>query len=111
MNSNTYSIALTTVASEADAKRIARLLVEEGVAACVSIMPEVRSYYKWKNQLCEDVEWILLIKTRKEFLAPIEEIFYKNHPYELPELVFLSITDGKKDYLTWIDTVLRSKDH
>jgi periplasmic divalent cation tolerance protein len=106
MNSTSYTVALTTVASEEHARNISRLLVEEGLAACVSIMPEVRSFYKWKNQLCEDVELILLIKTRKEFLESIEKFFRLHHPYELPELVLLPIIGGKKEYLQWIDEVL-----
>jgi periplasmic divalent cation tolerance protein len=103
MNPDIYAVVLTTVGSETDAGRLARLLVEEGLAACITIMPEVRSFYKWKNQLCEDVEWVLLIKTRKECKASIEIFFQKNHPYQLPELIMLPIIEGKEEYFQWMD--------
>ncbi len=106
MISDTYVIALTTVGSESDASRLARVLVEEQLAACVTIMPEVRSFYKWKNQLCEDVEWLLLIKTLKECKEPLDVFFQKNHPYELPELILVPVTEGKQEYLRWIDASL-----
>ncbi len=103
MTNTPYTIALTTLSSEADAKKIARLLVEESLAACVSIIPEVRSFYKWKSQICEDVECVLLIKTRKELLDSLENFFRLHHPYELPELVLLPVSSGKKEYFQWID--------
>ena len=97
-----YSVVMTTISSEEEARRLARTLVESRLAACVSIIPDVSSVYNWKGELQEDREWMLLIKTRSDLTSEIQSHFGKHHPYEVPEFVVLPITEGSTAYLQWM---------
>ena len=81
---------------------LARILVERRAAACVQIIPSVLSIYRWEGAVHTDEEALLVVKTLKSKLPAIQAILKENHPYELPELVFLPVTDGRKEYLGWI---------
>lgn len=96
-------VALSTVGSAEDAERIARALVERRLAACVNVVPGVRSVYRWKGEVCADEERLLVIKTRRERLDALREALLALHPYELPELVALSVESGHAPYLAWLD--------
>jgi len=83
------------------APTIARELVEGRLAACVKILPGVRSIYRWKGEIHDDPESTIMIKTANvdtRFRARFLEL----HPYECPELVIVPITDGHSDYLRWV---------
>ncbi len=95
-------VALTTVATEADAERIARSLVEKGLAACVNVVPGVVSFYRWKGALERDQELLLVIKTRGERFEALRAALLAEHPYELPELIALPIAAGHEPYLDWL---------
>ena len=95
-------VALSTVASAEDAERIARSLVEKGVAACVNVVPGVVSFYRWKGKLERDGEVLLVIKTTGERFEDLKAALLAEHPYELPELVALPIADGHQPYLDWL---------
>lgn len=95
-------IALSTTGSVEDAERIARALVEQGVAACVNVVPGVVSFYRWKGALERDAETLLVIKTMGERLEALRAALLALHPYELPELVALPIGDGHRPYLDWL---------
>ncbi|HEY2930560.1 MAG TPA: divalent-cation tolerance protein CutA [Acidobacteriota bacterium] len=97
-----FSVVLTTVNSEEEARKLAQKLVETRLAACVNIIPDVVSVYNWKDKLQQDKEWLLLIKTRSDLTARIGEIFRRNHPYDLPELVEIKIEHGSAAYLSWL---------
>ncbi|MGJ5813235.1 divalent-cation tolerance protein CutA [Paludibaculum fermentans] len=97
----------TTCGSEADARRIARHLVELRLAACVAITPGVLSTYHWKGAIEEDQECALTIKTRRDLFAALAAELRKVHPYEVPELVALPIVDGSPAYLDWMDAELQ----
>ena len=101
-------VALSTVGSSQDAERIARELVERRLAACVNILPGVISVYRWQGALQRDDERMLVIKTRAERLPALREALISLHPYEVPELVALSIADGHPPYLGWIDESVSS---
>jgi len=81
------AIVLTTVASESDATTIARALVDERLAACVHVYPEMQSVYQWKGEVSVDTERQLVIKTTGPRLAALELRLAALHPYELPEFV------------------------
>lgn len=100
-------VALSTVGSAADAERIARALVEKGVAACVNVVPSVVSVYRWKGSLERDEEWLLLIKTRGERFEELKTALLAEHPYELPELIALPIAAGHQPYLDWLTASVR----
>jgi periplasmic divalent cation tolerance protein len=92
---------LTTVGSAADAKRIARQLVEERLAACVSVSP-VESYYVWEGALTEDFEVLLLIKTSKERIPDLERRLGAIHPYAVPEFVVVAPEHVAAPYREWL---------
>lgn len=100
-------VALSTVATSEDAERIARSLVEKGVAACVNVVPGVVSFYRWKGQLERDAELLLVIKTLGERLEALKAALLAEHPYEVPELVALPIAAGHAPYLEWLADSVR----
>jgi periplasmic divalent cation tolerance protein len=96
-------VALSTVATAADGERIARALVERGLAACVNLVPGVVSIYRWQGEVQREPELLLVIKTRAEALEPLREALVSLHPYQVPELVSWPLAAGHEPYLRWID--------
>lgn len=96
-------VVLCTVGGEADARRIAEALLEQRLAACVSVVPSVVSSYRWKGRLEREPEQLLLIKTRRDRFEALREAVLGLHPYEVPELIALPVTAGHGAYLAWID--------
>jgi periplasmic divalent cation tolerance protein len=95
-------IVLTTTGSEEEARKIARHLVDHRLAACVNIVPQVISIYRWKDKVEEAGEWLLIIKTVEAAYGRVCEAIKQMHSYELPECLCLKIEDGSTDYLQWI---------
>ena len=85
------------------AAALAKALVERRVAACVNILPGVRSFYHWQGEVCDDSEALLVIKTRRMLFEELREAVVELHPYEVPEVVALPIEAGHTPYLAWID--------
>lgn len=96
-------VVLSTCGSAEEAEKIATTLVEAQVAACVNIVPGMRSIYGWKGAVERATEWMLLIKTRRELFARVEEEMRKLHSYQVPELIALPVVEGSESYLAWID--------
>jgi periplasmic divalent cation tolerance protein len=95
-------IVLTTVGERDDAGSLATELVERRLAACVNILAEVRSIYRWKGRATDDREQILLIKTVDERVGALRTFLFEVHPYEVPEFMVLDvagISDGYRDWL------------
>jgi periplasmic divalent cation tolerance protein len=82
--------------------RLATTLVEEGLAACVSQLPEVTSTYAWEGQMQTTTELLLLAKTARSRLAALTSRVHALHPYELPEVVALPMCGGSQRYLDWV---------
>ena len=99
-------VVLSTCESPEEAAKLARHLVEKRLAACVNIVPSVRSIYRWKDQIEDAMEWMLVIKTRRDRLAALREALAGMHSYEVPEVVALPVVDGSESYLEWIDREL-----
>ena len=95
-------IVLTTAGSEEEARKIARALVERGLAACVNIVPQVTSIYRWDGKVEEAGEWLLLIKTTAQIFDKVRDAIEEIHSYDLPECICLRIEDGSAKYLEWI---------
>jgi periplasmic divalent cation tolerance protein len=95
-------IVLTTAGSEGEAMKIARHLVENHTAACVNIVPQITSIYRWKENIEEAREWLLLIKTTAASFERVREAITELHSYEVPECICLNIEDGSPNYLRWI---------
>lgn len=97
-----YRIVLCTIDSIENAKKLAHNLVKDKLAACVNIVSGVTSVYEWKNEICEDNEYLLIIKTKSDLYEKLEAKIKELHPYEIPEIVSLKIDKGSKSYLDWI---------
>jgi periplasmic divalent cation tolerance protein len=95
-------LVLTNLPDREAAERIATMLVEKQLAACVNILAPCRSVYRWKGALQRDDEHPVLIKTTAERYMPLEEALRAAHPYELPEIVAVSIERGLPAYLEWV---------
>ncbi len=96
-------VVLSTCASAEEAEKIARVLVEKRLAACVNVLAGVRSFYRWKGALEDAAEWLLLIKSRRDLFTQLRAALEAAHSYEVPELVVLPIIDGSPAYLSWLD--------
>jgi len=95
-------LVLTTAGSADEARRIAEVLLERGLAACVSIAPKGVSIYRWKGKTEESEEWLLWIKTTEAAFEQVRDTILEVHSYELPECMCLAIENGSEDYLQWI---------
>ena len=97
-------VVFVTAPDAEDASRIARVLVEEGLCACASVVGPIRSIYRWQGRVIDDdAEALLVLKTRGALFAPLEARVRELHPYEVPEIIALPITAGSEAYLLWID--------
>ena len=103
MNQNLFQIVLTTCPDAACAERIARALVEEGLAACVNILPPMRSIYRWKGKIEDVTEQLLVIKSALARFPALRDRLRALHPYELPEIIAVPIADGLPEYLAWLN--------
>lgn len=88
--------------SEDEARKIARALVDRQLAACVNIIPQVESIYRWQGKVESAKEWLLLIKTTAEKFSAVRDAIKELHSYDLPECMALNIDDGSPAYLQWI---------
>lgn len=99
----TYKLIINTCPDSETAERLADRLVESHLAACVNIVPGVRSIYVWNGERHSDNEVILLIKAPESAYAAIEALIRERHPYELPEIIAVDIDRGLPGYLKWIE--------
>ncbi len=97
-----YVVCFVTVDTSENAVKIASSLVQEKIAACVNITDSIRSFYWWEGKICDEKEALLIIKTRSSFFDKIQKRVKELHPYKVPEIICLEITDGLPEYLSWI---------
>ncbi len=95
-------LVITNLPDQAAAEALARMLVEQRVAACVNVLAPCRSVYRWQNAVETAVEVPLLIKTSAERYADLEAAIRAGHPYELPEIIAVPIERGLAEYLAWV---------
>jgi periplasmic divalent cation tolerance protein len=95
-------IVLTTSGSQDEARKIARSLVERRLAACVNIVPQIESIYRWQGNVDQALEWLLIIKTTAGAFEKVSCAIRELHSYELPECICLDIEDGTLAYFNWI---------
>src|SRR5436305_13641875 len=96
-------IVLSTAGSSDEAHKIAQAAVERRLAACVNIVPQIQSVYRWEGRVESAEEYLLLIKTTKGHVAEIQSTIEELHSYELPECLVISVEGGSAEYLKWID--------
>ena len=96
-------IVLVTAPDQSTAEKIANALVERNLAACVNILPGMRSIYRWEGKIHDEGEVLMLIKTRREIFDPaLISYIQELHPYQTPEIIALPILMGEPTYLDWI---------
>ncbi len=95
-------VVLSTAPDDQVAAMLARAMVEKAHAACVNVIPAVRSFYRWEGRVHDETEVLLVAKTDRERLPGLIEALAEAHPYDCPEIVALPITDGLPAYLDWI---------
>ena len=101
MSENVF-LALSTFPDAETARRIAKQLVEEKLAACANIFPAIESIYRWKGKVESGQEMIAFFKTSQDRHVAFMEKLRALHPYELPEIIFVPIAAGLPEYLRWV---------
>jgi len=100
-------LVLTTCGSLEEARRLAQALVERQLAACVNIVPQIESVYRWQGKVETAAEFLLLIKTTAGAFAALRDALIEIHSYDVPECIEIDIEDGNADYLAWIGESVR----
>lgn len=98
-----FLVVMTTCPDAPTAEALAVRLVDQRLAACVQILPNVRSVYRWEGQVEQAGECLLTIKTTTARYADVERCIKAGHPYELPEVVAVPMAAGSAEYLAWIE--------
>ena len=102
-------VLLSTCSNEEEGEKLARLLVDAHLAACVSVIPRVRSFYRWHGAIESADECLLIIKSSREWFEPLRARLEEAHSYEVPELLALPVIDGATKYLDWLEANLGNK--
>jgi periplasmic divalent cation tolerance protein len=102
-------IAFSAFANEADAARVARILVEERLVACANLLPNARSLYRWEGEVRDERECIVLLKTRKQDWTALMSRLHELHPYDTPELVAVRVAAGAPRYMAWLEAQLEAE--
>ena len=100
-------VVVSTFPSEDKAAEVARTLVDERLAACVNLVPNVRSIYRWQDAVSDDREVLAIIKTENDRDEQLCKRLVALHPYEVPEVVVVSVAGGHSKYLEWITAMTR----
>jgi periplasmic divalent cation tolerance protein len=98
---------LVTAPNLTAARKIAAAALNERLAACANLVPKIESHYWWQGKLESSSEVLILFKTGRDRLEALEECVLKNHPYETPEFIVLSLKGGNEKYLAWISDSVR----
>lgn len=95
-------VVYCTVPEKKIAKEITKILMKHKLAACVSIVDKVQSVFSWDGEICEEKEFLMMIKTRRANYGKIKLVIEDIHPYNVPEIIALPIVDCSEDYLKWL---------
>jgi periplasmic divalent cation tolerance protein len=97
-----FLVVLVTMPDGETAARVGRTLVEERLAACVNVIPGLRSIYEYGGKLCDDAEVLCLFKTRRALYPTLRDRLTALHPYQVPEIIALALAEGNAPYLAWL---------
>ena len=104
-----YVQVVTTTEKKEDAEKIAKAIAEKRLAGCIQIIGPITSTYWWKGNVETAEEWLLFIKSKKNFYEELEKAIKEIHPYETPEIIAMPIVAGSKDYLEWLENELKKE--
>lgn len=107
MTNSSAILVLSTASSEKEAMTIAQALIDQELAACVNVVPAIRSLYRWKGKIWNEVENMMFIKTTADLFEDVKKTIKEIHSYELPEVLMVRIDDGEKNVLNWIGSSVR----
>ena len=99
----TQCLIYMTASNDAEARTIARILVQERLAACVNILAGMRSVYRWEGEIQEEAEIVLIAKTRRDRVSALTDRVTEIHSYDCPCVVAIPIDGGNPEFLDWID--------
>jgi periplasmic divalent cation tolerance protein len=99
-------VVFSACATEEEAEKIARMLVEARLAACVNIVPGARSIYRWQGAIESAAEWLLIIKSSRQIFALLCAALERAHSYQIPEVLALPVVEGAPNYLNWLEDEL-----
>lgn len=108
MSDNEPILVVMTAASREEAARLADMLVGSRLAACVQLLPEIESVYRWEGEIERQAETLLFAKTSREKFSELERSVRAIHSYETPEIIALPIVTGSVPYLLWLEASLKS---
>jgi len=97
-----YLVVLITAGKLEEAEKIAQELVAQRLAACVNIVPQIISIYRWKGEVCRDTEVLLVAKTERAHYAELERAVKQGHSYDVPEIIAVPVEEGSRSYLDWL---------
>lgn len=97
-----FCIVFITTENKKEADKISNFLVKKELAACVNIIDNIKSIYRWNNEIQRDKEYLLIVKTRNSLLSKLMKEVKEIHTYSCPEIISLPIQEGNPDYLRWI---------
>lgn len=100
-------VVITTTETQQDAEQLAHLLVERELAACVQILPQITSIYRWQGKVEQAAEFLLLIKSTRETYPELETAIRENHSYQTPEVIALPAEAGSDAYLDWLKASIK----
>jgi periplasmic divalent cation tolerance protein len=100
-------VVLCTCPDSSVARKLAGSLVGAGLAACVNVLPEIRSIYRWRGEVHDEAEVLMIAKTTRERYDDFERCLLDEHPYDVPEVLALPVTMGSAPYLAWLEEQTR----
>lgn len=96
-------LVLITFPTEESARQIGTVLIEKQLAACVNLLPQVTSLFRWQGKICEENEVMAIVKSTHQAYPHLEALVKSLHPYDCPELICITPTTGSTDYLQWVE--------
>ncbi len=110
LNNQRVKLVLCSFPDIEKARQIGTHIIQKQLAACVNLIPEIESIYRWKGKIESEKEVLCLFKTTNHHFLRLKAEILDLHPYETPEILLLDITGGSKDYLDWVFTSLSCND-
>ena len=102
-----YCVVLVTAPKLTVARKLARSILKNRLAACANLVPGAESHYWWEGKICRDVEILMVMKTSRAKLTALEKFVLAEHPYNTPEFLVLPIDSGSRRYLKWVEESMK----